>query len=80
MHPLQLLKPIIGEGEGGERSLRVHHRRSMQLVEGEKEGREVGKVVKSHCAGQPGGGKSPSMLNGYQEIILRTNLLWEQSK
>ena len=52
----------------------------MQLVEGEKEGREVGKVVKSHCAGQPGGGKSPSMLNGYQEIILRTNLLWEQSK
>lgn len=53
MHPLQLLKPIIGEGEGGERSLRVHHRRSMQLVEGEKEGREVGKVVKSHCAGQP---------------------------
>ena len=37
----------------------MHHRRSVQLVEGEKEGGEVRKMVKSHCAGQPGEGKSP---------------------
>jgi len=31
----------------------MHKWRSVQLVEGEKEGGEVRKVVKSHCARQP---------------------------
>ena len=36
----------------------MHHWRMMQLVEGEKEGGEVGKVVKSHGGGQPAGGEN----------------------
>jgi len=31
----------------------MHHWRMVQLVEGEEEGGEVGKVVKSHGGGQP---------------------------
>ena len=36
----------------------MHKWRSVQLVEGEKEGGEVRKVVKSHCARQPCGDNS----------------------
>ena len=36
----------------------MHHWRMVQLVEGEQEGGEVGKVVKSHGGGQPAGGRN----------------------
>ena len=39
----------------------MHHWRSVKLVEGEEEGGEVGKLVKSHRGGQSGEGK---MLQG----------------
>ena len=43
----------------------MHHRGSVELVEGEQEGGEVGKVVKSLGTRQPGVGKG----NEYVQIF-----------
>ena len=44
----------------------MHHRGSVELVEGEQEGGEVGKVVKSLGTRQPGVGKG----NEYVQIFI----------